>query len=264
MLGEAIAATGELEASGKALQEALTIASKLADPKLEARVLGARSIVHLHFFRLREAVADGFRSERLAGAEVSPWQRAIQLRILHQALLYLGRVEEAVGIADELEPLALKIGQAYSVALCLSTRTWAEFGKAPDLDKLEAGFEEVSRSDQRVRFGFWEVLSEVQLTLLDFIRGDWAGAMSHARASCWADPAMSSINGFGEGNLFRQLAYEGNRDSALAIFREKRELLPRSGEENARGSWWMLGLMIEGSRRDWRARASRRAISTSS
>jgi hypothetical protein len=42
------------------------------------------------------------------------------------------------------------------------------------------------------------------------------------------------------------LAYEGNRDSALAIFREKRELLPRSGEENARGSWWMLGLMIEG------------------
>ena len=140
VLGEAVAATGELEASGKALQEALTIASKLADPKLEARVLGARSIVNLHFFRLREAAADGFRSERLAGAEVSPWQRARQLRILHQALLYLGRVEEAVGVADELEPLAMKIGQAYSVALCLSTRTWAEFGKAPDLDKLEAGF----------------------------------------------------------------------------------------------------------------------------
>ena len=246
VLGEAVAATGELEASGKALQEALTIASKLGDPKLEARVLGASSIVNLHFFRLREAAADGFRSERLAGAEVSLWQRAIQLRILHQALLYLGRVEEAVGVADELEPLALKIGQAYSVALCLSTRTWAEFGKAPDLDKLEAGFREVARSDQKVRFGFWEVLSEVQLTLLDFIRGDWAGALNHARASCWADPAMSSINGFGEGNLFRQLAYEGNRDSALAIFREKRELLPRSGEENARGSWWMLGLMIEG------------------
>ena len=71
----------------------------------------------------------------------------------------------------------MKIGQAYSVALCLSTRTWAEFGKEPDLAKLEAGFQEVSRSDQKVRFAFWEVLSEVQLSLLDFIRGDWAGAL---------------------------------------------------------------------------------------
>jgi tetratricopeptide (TPR) repeat protein len=246
VLGEAIAAAGELEPSYEALDEALTIASKLADPKLEARVVGARSIVNLHFFRLREAAADGFLSERLADLGTSPWQRALQLRILHQALLYLGRLEEAIKIVNELEPLAVKIGQAYSVALCLSTRTWAEFGKEPDLARLEAGFLEVSKSDQKVRFGFWEVLSEVQLTMLDFIRGNWTAALAHARASCWADPAMSSINGFGEGNLFRQLAYAGDRDSALGIFREKRDLLPRSGQHNARGSWSMLALMLEG------------------
>jgi tetratricopeptide (TPR) repeat protein len=235
-----------LEPAGEALQEALSVASKLGDPKLEARVLGARSIVNLHFFRLREAAEDGFSSERLAGAEASPWQRALQLRVLHQVLLSLGRLEDAVRIADELEPLALKIGQAYSVALCLSTRAWIEFGREGDLAKLETGFEQVSKSDQKVRFGFWEVLSEVQLTQLDFIRGDWAGALSHARASCWADPVLSSINGFGEGNLLRQLAYAGNRDSALGIFREKLELLPRSGQQNTRGSWWMLAQMIEG------------------
>jgi tetratricopeptide (TPR) repeat protein len=246
VLGEALAARGGLEPASEALREALNVASKLEDPKLEARVLGARSMVNLHFFRLIEAAEDGFRSERLAGSDASLWQRALQLRILHQVLLYLGRLEEAVRIADELEPLAMKIGQAYSVALCLSTRTWAEFGKAPDLVKLEAGFQQVSKSDQKVRFPFWQVLSEVQLTHLDFIRGNWAGALSHARASCWADPVVSSICGFGEGNLFRQLAYEGKRDSALAIFREKRTILPRGGQQNARGSWWMLALMIEG------------------
>ena len=75
-----------IEPAHEALREALNIASQLSDPKLEARVLGARSTVNLHFFRLREAAADGFLSEQLAGSEAPPWQRALQLRILHQAL----------------------------------------------------------------------------------------------------------------------------------------------------------------------------------
>ena len=127
----------------EALREALNIASQLSDPKLKARLLGVRSTVNLHFFRLREAAADGLRSEQLGGSEASPWQRALQLRILDQTLLYLGRLEEALRIADELEPLARKIGESYSFALCLSTRAWIEFGKAPDLAKLETGFQQL-------------------------------------------------------------------------------------------------------------------------
>jgi predicted ATPase len=246
ILGEARAATADYQPAEEALQEALTIATKLADPKLKARVLGARSIVNLHYFRLKEAAADGYLSEEVGGSEAPPWQRALQLRILHQVLLYLGRLDEAVRIADELEPLAMKIGQAYSVALCLSTRTWAEFGKAPDLAKLEAGFQQVSKSDQKVRFAFWEVLSEVQLSLVDFIRGNWAGALSHAQASCSTDPRMSSIDGFGEGTLFRQMAYAGDRAGALAILDKYRARLPVSGQQNFRGSWWMLALVVEG------------------
>ena len=142
--------------------------------------------------------------------------------------------------------MAMKIGQAYSVALCLSTRTWAEFGRAPDLAKLEAGFQQVFRSDQKVRFAFWEVLTEVQLSLVDFIRGNWAGALSHAQASCRTDPTMISMNGFGEGTLFRQMAYAGDRAGALAILDKNRTRLPVSGQQNFRGSWWMLALVVEG------------------
>jgi len=247
VLGQASAASAAGRDSACAvLREALDIASRLADPKLEARVLGARSIVNMHFFRLREAAEDGSRSEQLGGLDAPPWQRALQLRVLHQALLSLGRVEEAFKIADELEPLAIKIGQAYSVALCLSTRAWVEFGREPDLAKLEAGFREVAKSDAKVRFAFWEVLSEVQLSVLDFIRGDWEGALSHAEASCRRDPGMSSIRGFGAGTLFRQRAYAGDRTGALAILEKKRALLPVSGQENFRGAWWMLALIVEG------------------
>jgi hypothetical protein len=85
-------------------------------------------------------------------------------------------------IADELEPLATKIAQAYSVALCLTTRAWAEFGKAPDLAKLETCLRQVEESGQKAPYAFWDVLSESQLSLLDFFRGNWAGALSHAEA----------------------------------------------------------------------------------
>jgi tetratricopeptide (TPR) repeat protein len=161
-------------------------------------------------------------------------------------LLTLGRLEEAIRIADELEPLATRIGQAYSIALCLSTRTWLEFAKEPDLAKLEAGFQEVSKSDVKMRFPFWEVLSEVQLSAVDLIRGNWAGALAHAQASCRRDPGMSSMGGFGEGALFRQMAYDGDRAGALAILEKNRARLPVNGQENFRGSWWMLGLVVEG------------------
>jgi hypothetical protein len=54
------------------------------------------------------------------------------------------------------------------------------------------------------------------------------------------------MEGLGVGTIFRQLAYAGDRDGALAILDEKRALLPRSGQPNTAGSWLMLALVIEG------------------
>jgi tetratricopeptide (TPR) repeat protein len=244
-LGEAHAATADYEPAQEALREALKIASQLSDPQLVANVLGARSIVNVQFFRLREAAADGLRSEQLGGSETPPWQRAIQLLVLHQTVLWLGHAEEAVRIADELEPLARKIGQSLSVALCLSTRAWIEFGKAPNLAQLETVLRQVSKSDQKAWYPFWEPLSKVQLSLADFFRGNWAGALLHAQAACRAEPG-SSIEGLGVGTLFRQLAYAGEGDGAVTILSEKRTRLPLGGRPNTRGSWLMLALVIEG------------------
>jgi tetratricopeptide (TPR) repeat protein len=105
-LGRARAAAGDYQTAQDALREALDISSRLSDPKLTADVLSTRSLVNYAFFQLREAVEDGFRSEQLDGSEAPLWERDLQLRILHWSLLYLGRPEEALRIADELEPLA--------------------------------------------------------------------------------------------------------------------------------------------------------------
>ena len=63
-LGHAYATTANYEFTLEALREALDLTTRLADPKLEATVIGARSIVNLHFFRLRESGEDGLLSEQ--------------------------------------------------------------------------------------------------------------------------------------------------------------------------------------------------------
>jgi hypothetical protein len=80
---------------------------------------------------------------------------------------------------------------------------------------------------------------------VDFLGGDWASAAQHARASCELE-AQTSRRGMGAGTSFRQRAYAGDREGALTILHEKRAWLPRSGQTNTMGSWWMLALVIEG------------------
>ncbi len=243
-LADACAPAAGYEPADEALREAFNIASQLSDPELEARLRGVRLTVNFHFLRLREAAAAGLHNEQSGGSEASPWRRGRELLILHQVLLYLGRPEEAVSIAEEVETLAGKIGQSLSIAVCASARAWVEFGKTADLAKLETGLRQVLKSDLKSQ-PFLEVFREVQLSLVDFFRGKWAGALLHAQASCGPEPA-SHTEGFGVGTLFRQMAYAGDRDGAFANLDEKRTWLPHSGQHNTRGSWFMLALVIEG------------------
>jgi len=245
VLGQARAGAGEYDPAHGALREALNIASHLSDAKLVATLRGVRSLVNYHFVRLREVAADGIFSEESGLSEIPPWERAVQLQALYQTLLLLGRLDEATRIRDELEPRASKIGQSWSIARCLVTRAWTEFGKAGDLAQLESVLQQALKSDQKDPFAFWDVFSEAQLSLVDFFRGNWASALSHAQAS--SNPQVKTfIRGFGVGTLFRQMAYAADHDGALAILTEKRTWLPRSGQQNTMGSWWMLVLVIEG------------------
>ncbi len=214
-------------------------------PKLEARLLGVRSTINFEFFQLRETVTDGHLSEQLGGSDLPPWQRALQLHALHLAFLYLGRAEEALRIADELQPLARKIGNSISVAYTLSARAWLDFCKAPDLAKLEAGFQRMWKSNHEASSTTLEVMSEIRLSLVDFFRGNWTSALLHAQASRLREPG-SSMEGLGLGTLFRQMAYAGDCNGAFAVLDENRALLPRSGQPNTGRSWAMLLLVIEG------------------
>jgi hypothetical protein len=65
-LGQACVITAGYEPAHEALREGFNIASQLSDPKLEARLLGVRSILNFHYFRFHETVADELRIEHWA------------------------------------------------------------------------------------------------------------------------------------------------------------------------------------------------------
>ena len=145
----------------------MNLASKLSDPRLEARLLAARALFNSQFLRLTEVANDGFRSEQLIGAK-APWQRIMQLAVLIEALIYLGRPEEALKIADTLEPLAKKFGHPYAVALCHWTKAWIEFGTVPDLAKLENTLQEASKPEHIGQSPYWEFTSQLNLGMVNF------------------------------------------------------------------------------------------------
>jgi tetratricopeptide (TPR) repeat protein len=241
-LAQAQATGGNWQPAQTAIEEAMSIASRLSERKLVGRLLGARSTANYQFLRLRETVADG---QEAADTEAPPWERTIEQQYLYQSLLFLGRLEDAARVRDELEPLAAKIGQSYSILRCRLTRAWLEFGEAPDLSKLETVLDQVLKSDPQAPLAFWDVFSEGQLCLVDFLSGNWKKALHHAQASFRLE-AENFLRGAGVGTLFRQLAYDGDKAAASALLRDRRSWLPRSGEPNAMGSWWMLAEVIEG------------------
>src|SRR5262249_55829695 len=156
---------------------------------------------------LREAAEDGEQSRQ---STTSPWERALERQHLYQTLLLLGRLQDASELRDELESLASRIGQSYSIARCLITRAWIDFGEMPDLAKLESVLLQVLKSDPNVPAVFWNPFSEVQLSLMEFFRGSWVRALEHARAA-YRFEGDTSNRGTAAGVYYRQMAYVGDR-----------------------------------------------------
>ena len=219
ILAEAQATAGIWEPANEALCEALKIASHTSDPKLAARLHRAQLSANYQFLRLKEAAADG---EKSRGSDTPSWEGAITLQLLYQALLFLGRLDDAAKIRDELEPLATRIGQSYSVSRCLIIRAWVDFGTTPELERLESVLSQVLESDPKVPAVFWRVFAQVQLSLVDFLGGDWASAAQHARAS-YEHEAETSRRGMGAGTFY-EMAFSAHFRSSGKLVGEETDL----------------------------------------
>ncbi len=244
-LGLSKAVEGDYQAAQEAFKTGLAVAEELSDRGLRGAILAFRLQFNFFFLRLREGLEDSRESAELAAPGSGPWPRAQRLCWTQGALHHLGRVQEAAKVGEELEPLATRIGHVAALSYCHRLGAWAEFGKQPDLIQLEDKLQQDLDANRAAGLDVFVALSHTQLSVAEFLRGNWDKGLKHAEEACrpQAPHVMRALN---IGTLFRQKAYAGDRDGAFALLRQHSEKLARAREANTYGSWAMLLLVIEG------------------
>jgi tetratricopeptide (TPR) repeat protein len=161
------------------------------------------------------------------------------------ALHHLGRVTQAAEVGAELEPLARKLGHFAALSFCIWTESWTEFAEDPDFSRLEKRLAEDLEINRTAKILLLLAPVLAQFSVVEFLRGNVGKALDYAEQARELTPFQVMI-GFGEGALFRQMAYAADRRGALKLFDQSRSKLPRSGEPNTVGSWAMLMSFVEG------------------
>jgi tetratricopeptide (TPR) repeat protein len=243
-LGMCKAVEGNYRAADEAFSEAFALVEDLSDRSLKSAILSFRLEFDFLFLRLHRALEES-REAEFMHPESSLWVRARQLCWTQYTLYDLGRLDEATAIGKELEPLATKIGHVAALSFCVRIGAWTEFAREPDLSRLAKQLEADLDANRTAGLDIFAAYSHGQLSVLEFLRGDWDEALSHAEKACTVQTPNVMV-GTNLGILLRQKAYAGDRDGALAVLNEHHKNLPVAGQPNNIGSWTMLLLAVEG------------------
>jgi tetratricopeptide (TPR) repeat protein len=240
-LGYIRASRGEFSSAIEAYEQAL--ASPAVSPFL-ARLLGYRSVCHFNFMQPEEALFYAQKSASLSDPQNSPWTHALALSTAMRSHYCLGKPEQALKIAVELEPLARAVGQLPALSFCVSVLAWADFGRRPRLAVLDQRIREAVAFHRETSLTLFLAQSLAQLSLVRFLDGDWDSARSIAEEARFGElhPAFA---GFATGTLFRLAAYSDQRQRVLELFDQVRSHLPRPGQANTIGAWSLLMDVIE-------------------
>jgi tetratricopeptide (TPR) repeat protein len=247
VLGSSYAILGSYVPAKEAFNEATAAARELSNPRLLAGVLANWSVLNGIFLEVADDLSNSRKSLESSQSESVPWVRAIALNEQMMALHRAGRVEDASRVCKELEPIARKIGHVGFLATCIWTHAWAEFGKVPDLMKLEAQLGEGVEMCRTARVPMNTAQSLAQLSLAKFFRGQQSSALDCAlEASRLEVPGY--LEGFLVGTIFRERAYCGDHAGAMALLSDTsvKLKLPRENQPNTFGSWAFLISVVEG------------------
>ena len=234
---------GDSEAARKAFYEALAITDGLSDDQLKGVILAFRAHFNFAFLHLREAVEDSRRSAELTPA-IGLWARAERLLWYECALYHLGHLQEAAEVGEELKLIGTKVGHVVATSFTDRLMLWAKLGKQPDLAELE---DTLRRNiDAHRKAGLYRLVFMLleQLSIAEFLHGKWEDALQHAEEA--AQPQALDRKAITTAILVRLKGYAGDREGALAVFNDQRELLPRAGRANTYNSWILPLLAVEG------------------
>lgn len=242
--GGTLSLAGYYRAGHDMITQAVAMAEQLGDQRLLGRVLAAKTVHQWAYSEWGGLIDTGRRAVELLRSARDLWHLADVLWATQFALLFLGRLDEAAEIGEEVEPLASRLGQLGALLVPRRMRWMREFMLTGDIDK----YEEFARADLELCRSAdmpWISTSYSYLGLVHFWRGRWQEALESLQEAVRLAPP-----GFWAGGdwafLFLAKAYAGDKDAALAMLKERRDNLPRPGQPNTLGAWTMLLAVVEG------------------
>jgi class 3 adenylate cyclase/tetratricopeptide (TPR) repeat protein len=242
--GLALSLGGYHTAGDGMIARAVAIAEQLGDQYLLGRVLASKTVHHWAYMQLPEIVDSGLRAAELLRSAGDLWTLADALWPTQHALLILGRLDEVAKIAREVEPLASRLGHLGALLQTRHGQGVREFMLTADLNRFEEFARGALELCRDVGWAFVSI-SHTLLGLAHFWRGQWEEALENFQEAARLEPS-----GFWAGAdwafLFLSKAYAGDKDAALAMLEERRHNLPRPGQANTDGAWFMLQAVVEG------------------
>jgi tetratricopeptide (TPR) repeat protein len=242
--GSHLSLSGDYETGAPLLTEALAMAEELGDRHLLGLVLLSKGLVHYWHMQMWEAVESGLRAAELLRSVGSLWSLAEALWFTRNALLSLGRYEEAARMAVEAEPLAERLGHLFALVLIRRASGCGDLMLTGDIDR----FEEFAKADLDLARSTgmpWISDSYTWLGGVHLWRGEWGQALESHQEGVKLEPP-GPLAGFAWALLFLCRAYVGDGDSALAMLDDRMSSLPRPGRAHTLGAWSMLFAAVEG------------------
>ena len=226
------------------IAQALTMAEELGDRHLLGEVLCYKAGHHFYYMQPQQAVEAGTRGIELLRSAGDLWQLSNALWYTQFGLVMLDRHDAAAEIGEELEPLAVRLGNLGSLWVTRRLRGFRELALTADIER----FEEFAKADLELCRSAdipWVSMSYSNLGMAHFWRGRWDQALESFQEAARLEPP-GVVAGDDWGRLFLCTAYSRGRDAALAMLDQRRGGLPRPGRVNTLGAWWMLDMVIEG------------------
>ncbi len=235
---------GQYAAANGMITQALEMAERLGDQRLLGEVLRHKAAMHWHHMQMPESADSGLRAAELLRSAGDLWNLADALWYTEYGLLVLGRFDEVTEIAEELDPLAARVGHLFALMAAGRVRGLRQFMLTADLDRFEEfakGELELYRS---ASLG-WISNYFSYLGLAYFWRGRWQEALENFQEAVKLETPGFLAGGDWVG-LFLWKAFTDDKDAALAMLEQRRDNLPRPGQANTLGAWEMLLGVVEG------------------
>ena len=217
------------------LADAEKLATELGDDALLGAVLFQKLIPEWGFMQFPGKYDTASRASALFRSSGMVCPLADTLSHTQIAAFSLGRLDEVARIAEELEPLALRLDQWSAQLLYLQAMGPRELLVTGDTGLFHKFGEEHLALCERVGFP-WTNLSYDFMGLSDFWRGRRSDALKKLESACEVEmPGLWA--GVAPGSLFQVRAFFGEAEAGPS-FRE--EALPKLGEPSGIGSWRYL------------------------